>query len=1139
MMKKASLCTIFAKPIFALICGLTLLLASCNNLEDSNEDSQASLTLSHETMTINGALGGFTQGTITATLTGSNAALSWYSTNTGVATVSAEGNVATVLCQGEAGTSKIGVRTADGALEASCMLTVTLSLTPASPVSDVSVAENSETAGGFTLTWKDPAISSKIVVDVFESEDARTEANALAAAYSATEPQAYKSYEVALGVQTLVISDLLTDATGKTYYFSVYGFLNGKRSTEAVNGQATLSPDSTAPQSVSAVTSTALDHSITLSWTEPADEDYESVTVSISPATDFAGNALSEASQTISKGTVSATFESLSAACEYAFTFKTADCNGNSQGDENNAEAAGLAVTVTTAADVTSPEAVTDLSAAVGRDNVTLFWTGSASKDVKGYNAYVKSGSGEYAAVESGNLTVTASENAYTAQISNLTVDTAYTFKVTAFDYESPANESAGVDITATPTIPTASAVSVSQQYTGSLLVSWTDTAASETNAGGEALTYTYSVTCTANGSEVETKEGIASGVQQAHFTGLTVGQEYSFTVTVVDSESVTCGTTAAVTGTPETVIWQIKNQFNSGYWSEAVTSDGSYITHVANSSSQPYQYWLVRPALDGVADVSFEATDITGTPTGLFWYFDMSGTRGSAGGGTGTTKRGFVGYLNKEDGAYVSVQNGSKTAQGLECASFYLTESTSTASTFDGFSAFHWITVVSGGTTYCVDNDWYVDSLVAFSSQTGNQYNWAYKQAASVDVDYFTDAPAAPVAGTATANSASSVTLTWTNPDAVDFSHVAISSDDFATSVTATGSPATIKNLTVGTTYTFKIKAYDVYGNESSAVSFESVTTASESGAPSEVTATAGYTGQIVVTWTDATAPGSYTYTVTATTGGETVATKTDVAHGTGKAVFNGLTVGTEYTFAVTSNDGETDYAAEATASATARKVLWRIRNGQYPSDARYITPCILTEEPVTVSGQSLYSDAHVCITNTTQAAGTASGGNYYCDYSYIAYTHWLVYPALDNTDDAISFMASDANGTVSDYWLYLDDGTTRTVPALTECYQAAWWTTQAIINAIENKAFVAKLDGSDNNDTKWFTDMSRASFIMSDSSYTATTGDGFSSTKNFKATCNLYLYDPDGHTQIAGVSSISEAKYGAFWYLETILTE
>ena len=406
--------------------------------------------------------------------------------------------------------------------------------------------------------------------------------------------------------------------------------------------------------------------------------------------------------------------------------------------------------------------------------------------------------------------------------------------------------------------------------------------------------------------------------------------------------------------------------------------------------------------------------------------------------------------------------------------------------------------------------------------------------------------APAAAQNLTATPGR-TSVALRWTDPCDADLKEIHLYQGDSTTytAVAAGTEEFTVTNLTANSSYTFSIKASDYDGNESGALSTECSTSAP---AVSDVTATVSASFAAKVTWTDTQAVEydangnqiTYSYKVTAYPA-DTSKSKIvkEVASGTEYAIFifDSDEFGSKYTFSVTvvCSDGE-EFESEKTEDFTVSKMLWRIRNGHYPNEARYMTPTILTED-VTVHDYTLTSDAHVCLTNSNQTEGAGSGSNYYCDYSYIKYTHWLVVPALDEQEGSISLMASNSSGELSDYYLYLDEGTTRNVLSRTECYQAAWWTTEEIISAIENKAFVATTDGSDNSGTPWFTDNTRASFTVSESTNT-TTVDGFSSAKNFKADCGLYLTDFEGHTQFAGTSSIDK-KYSIFWYLEEIISE
>ena len=564
--------------------------AGCHSLDDDDDDDGVSLTLSRESMTITSALGGYTSAELTATLTGSSASLEWYSTNTDIISVTASGRTATLLCEGTAGTVKVGVRTADGAHDTSCKVKVELSDTPASPVTNVQVTEGSITANGFTLTWTDPVMASGVVIDVFKTEAERTTANALAESHDATKPTVYSTYSIERGVGTYTIDDLLTDATGVTYYYSVYGYLNGKRSVEAVNGRETLLADRVAPGSVTLAESAAIDdHTLTVSWTEPADEDYTGVTITLSPATDLAGEAI--APLTVAKGTTSASFTKLSAATVYTLTFATKDRNGNAQGDANNAENAGVTASYTTAADTTAPAAVTEAKALGGNAKVTLSWKDPAELDVKEIHV----------SDASGTLLETVALGVQRHVISSLTNGTEYSYTVTAYDYND--NASAAATLTATPSVKV-SDVTATARWTQEVLVKWTDVDTS----------YKYKVTCG------NTSKTIDAGVQIAQFTGLTVGTEYSVTVSTLDAGGTTVlGTSDAVKVTPKKVESKkiisrnaevkVSDQANK----QLNTSSGANLLCCQNSTGGGTALWTIYPALDGSITVSHSVTTSEG----------------------------------------------------------------------------------------------------------------------------------------------------------------------------------------------------------------------------------------------------------------------------------------------------------------------------------------------------------------------------------------------------------------------------------------------------------------------------------------------------------------------------------------------
>ena len=621
--------------LLASVCALApLVLAGCADEDD--DDEPASLSLSNDSLMLTTALEGRTSATLTATLTGYDAGLEWYSSNKGVVTVAASGSAATITCGGTAGTAKVGVRTTDGALEAYCIVVVELSHTPALPPTDVAVAEDSITQNGFTVIWKKSTIASKVVIDVFESEDARTAANGLAAASSDTEPAAYKSYTAPNTAETYTVSDLLTDATGKTYYISVYGYINGKRSTRYENRDVMLQKDTVAPESVTAVDADSADHAITVHWTEPADADYDHVTVTISPATDFAGAALAAdvATQTLAKGTTSATFERLVAGTEYTFTFKTGDYNGNEQGDANNAEAIGITAAFTTAADTTEPEAVTEAAATFTvNGNVSVTWTQPADADFKQVVIAPATTTDGVTAPEA--QTVAAG-----IQTATFTCDTAaeYTFAIVAYDYDG--NPSAVVTVSAAKPVVTDVAAAKTTAYSG-VVIAWTEPALAS------GYTYTYTVAAY-DGDTQKAAQTVNSGTASCQFsTELDFETEYTYTVTTTVTETDTPANTASYVSASTAmsamskVTWTIWSVGTGGWVLPTATNvivvsgettDTTPITKDSYSTT-----FICRPPFataEAYTDktgepVSLEATNADENPTGYYLYFP--GTSASA----------------------------------------------------------------------------------------------------------------------------------------------------------------------------------------------------------------------------------------------------------------------------------------------------------------------------------------------------------------------------------------------------------------------------------------------------------------------------------------------------------------------------
>lgn len=715
------------KLLITLATVVSLVFTGCNDIEE--ETAGATLSLDKENVVMTNALGGSTTATLRAIYSGDSSDLEWFSANKSIVSIEdVTGSVATIMCQGVAGSVNIGVRTSDGSLEALCSVTVSLSEAPATCVTDCVLVENSETAKGFTLTWTDASRASSTVIDIFETSEDREAGLALASASSSQSPDVYSSYSVKNGFESYKVDDLKTDADGKTYYVAVYGFLNGKRSTTAEIFEVTLEADRTAPSNILSVTSSVTDHTVTLNWTEPADDDYAGVVVTLKdPVTDFAGEEIPELSRskTIGKGTYKVTFSSLSADTEYVFEFKTYDVNGNHQGDSNNIEL-GAESSATTLTDTTAPSAVSSASGSAGRKSATVAWIDPDDEDLKEIHVY-QGDSDEYTTVN-----VSTSENkANSLQISGLSENTAYSFTVKACDYNG--NESSAATVSATTANPVATnvkAVCSAIDFTDASVtatVSWTAPSAVE-YSNDEVVTYAYYVSVT-SGNVLVDEKSTNPGVTSVDIAGLTSGTDYTFEVTTIPSDE------GSYTGTDSTLTKKIvgmiavKNNWGGRVLVPFKTSSKSYVNCVIvqddssktyNPSVMTYPNWIVRAPLNGTDGYfSLEAATADGEASGVYLYFSATAPSGSTnydvdgtGWGSGSSPHCFYGDV-------------AQIGTDIDKACFKFDEETGKGGDLDGCST--WMTVKTADGKYF----WSGNSnpgLKDTADKASGDYNWCYK---------------------------------------------------------------------------------------------------------------------------------------------------------------------------------------------------------------------------------------------------------------------------------------------------------------------------------------------------------------------------------------------------------------------------
>jgi hypothetical protein len=588
----------FLLPVLAFTAVIALL-SGCSTDIDSGTTEDAALSLNSSVLTISGAVATVTQSTLTASLTGSSSTVEWVSTDSSIISLTNDGSMTTTLTAMGAGSARVVASTADGKLSASCTVTVTLSATAAHPVKNLAVSETTATSA--TLTWTDSYDLTAVKIICIKTSDSTQ----------------VSTKTIEKGVQTATITGLTTDAIGINYTFYVYGVVNSNNVSSVATVTADTLPDTTPPEEVTGLEVSAYtDHSITLTWIDPADDDFDHVVVS-STGTLQDGTTVISAVK-VASGIQTVKFSKLAANTSYVFKVQTIDVNSNSSAGTSSDS-------TTTSVDSTAPSAVSGISATADSiTSITLNWTDPSDADfTQVVISAVSSTSGVdapsdvtvLAGVETAIITVNAGGN--------------YTFTLKTEDYDG--NSNTGVSVTGS-TEPLASNVSGTTAYNGeSVKITWADATAVESG-----VTYTYEVTAEkSDGTSVGSVESIAIGTEEAVFTGLTSGTAYTFTViTVADGTTTYSADSTIITFTPSSLNAVVLTNQNNSFYLLPNTST-SIVLSSSTSSSNYSDVWVVRSALDSsstitysgesttgtVSTFSLEATDLNGIPTGEYLY--------------------------------------------------------------------------------------------------------------------------------------------------------------------------------------------------------------------------------------------------------------------------------------------------------------------------------------------------------------------------------------------------------------------------------------------------------------------------------------------------------------------------------------
>ncbi len=509
----------------------------------------------------------------------------------------------------------------------------------------------------------------------------------------------------------------LSAETGSSVTLTLAGVGSAVVTARSESGVATASCkvicelETTAPDTVSAVTATANANNVYFEWTDPVDYDSDLDHIRI----ESNSGEYTEVAAGLEYGWV----KGLSAGTEYNFTLTAVDLNGN--------ESVGYSVTATTETelDAVAPEAVSDLElASNGGTSLSFNWTLSGDavyqKVVLGVAEGVslpKSVTSEYySEKKDSSIEVYVPNNTTnTITLSGLTAGDTYTVSVYALNRDFVVSEVKSLEETAAPTV---SNIAVTSKYTGSIIVTWNDYDSDD---------YHYVVKV---GSILS--DSITSGVETAYVPGLEAGTEYEITVQTLNSSDELLGESSVVKYTPKTICWTIINTYNSSYLFAPYITDttsNNNICTVSAGSSWKYPYWIVRPSLSTPQDkntFSLEASSsksLSGA-SGLYLCIDNVKSFPDGGDASGW------GYPASSHAyhAYALTETEISTDMGsLDYASFELLTSSCSTEVADGFSSWYVWKVGSTG-RYLYDTYLNVSGETSYVASSGD-YAFAYSE--------------------------------------------------------------------------------------------------------------------------------------------------------------------------------------------------------------------------------------------------------------------------------------------------------------------------------------------------------------------------------------------------------------------------
>lgn len=784
---------------------------------------------------------------------------------------------------------------------------------------------------------------------------------------------------------------------------------------------------------VSSLTATpASSTSVTLSWNGSAPYDnITSYTVTSTPSggatTTYNITGLSVASETGRTYTVTG----LTAGTSYTFTVTATTMYGTSDA------ATASAIPLSTPGAPTSLAASTNTTTGV----ITLTWTAPANNGsaITSYRVYSSD------SLLSGVTTPSVSITGTTATISNATMGTTYSFKVSAVNANGEGDKSAALSVTpySIPSVPTSL---VAYPGNGTALLTWTLSSNGGVDNMNEFLYYNIYIydnsgNMIAENIQLGALETTSYNIGDVY--PLMNGTYYKFTLNAYNiigesGESafsntilpdappagavVVIGTTTVgqtLTTNAVTDISDADSVSTVTYqWRVADTSGGTY-TDISGATSATY---TVIAAHVG----KYYKVKITYTDGANITYSDASLYPGllSAARGPVLARVPYAPTIGTATAGVTSARvtwTAPADNGGAAITSYVITSSPGgiTATTSSGSDLSGTVTGLTAGTSY------------TFTVQAVNSVGTGDSSAASNSVTPYTT-PGAPQSVTATAGS-SQVALTWSAPASDGYNTITeyriTDGSGATTDVSANVTSRTFTGLTPGATYSYTVTAKNAagYGTASAAVTATPYTTP---GAPQSVTATASYSSgsRITVSWS---APASDGYnTITEYRITDNSGATTDVSANVTSRVFTGLVAARAYSYTVAAKNAAGYGTASSAASATAfglpgTPVISSVTAGNTQATVTWsavdANGSAITNYRVTASPGGAYTDTSgtsavvTGLTNGTAYTFTVTATNAAGDSVSAASSPAVTPNVVPNAPTAVSASAGKLNATVS----------------------------------------------------------------------------------------------------------------------------